>query len=144
MFSGLKSLSAWSSRHSSQSHCPRRKRRRRSLEALESRKLLAASLEGFASLPADTFAEGPDAGAEISANGRTGPFDGQPVQGFSGVQYSNTEGSFHFLSDNGFGAKAAKSVSKQTILIMHENPALKKKLMSRPLTAVVSGILPAI
>lgn len=105
MFSGLKSWSASSRRPSSKTSCPRRKRRRRSLETLESRKLLAASLEGFASLPADTFAEGPDAGAEIAANGRTGPFDGQPVQGFSGVQYSNTEGSFYFLSDNGFGAK---------------------------------------
>lgn len=51
-------------------------------------------LAGFASLPADTFSEGPPAGGDdgsgnpISANGRTGPFPGQPVQGFSGVQFS--------------------------------------------------------
>ena len=69
-------------------------------------------LVGFASLPADTFAEGPPAGGEdgtgnpISANGRTGPFPGQPVQGFSGVQFgTQRDGSFWFLSDNGFGNK---------------------------------------
>jgi glycerophosphoryl diester phosphodiesterase len=72
-----------------------------------------AELTGFAVLPADTFAEGPDAGgndgtgAPISRNGRTGPFDGQPIQGFSGVQFApGGDGStFWFLSDNGFGAK---------------------------------------
>lgn len=72
-----------------------------------------AQLEGFASLPADTFAEGPPAGGDdgtgnpISGGGRTGPFDGQPVQGFSGVQFApGSDGStFWFLSDNGFGAQ---------------------------------------
>lgn len=75
-----------------------------------------AELIGFASLTADTFAEGPPAGADngngepISNGlpepfGRTGPFPGQPVQGFSGVQFAD-ENSFWFLSDNGFGAKA--------------------------------------
>ncbi|MEM9908959.1 MAG: glycerophosphodiester phosphodiesterase family protein, partial [Cyanobacteria bacterium P01_D01_bin.44] len=78
------------------------------------------TLKGFASLPADTFAEGPKSGADngqidavnriqpISANGRTGPFDGQPVQGFSGVQFApDSDGStFWFLSDNGFGGEA--------------------------------------
>ncbi len=69
------------------------------------------TLIGFASLPADTFAEGPPSGANdgtgnpISANGRTGPFASQPVQGLSGVQFSRERGSFWFLSDNGFGAK---------------------------------------
>ncbi len=69
-------------------------------------------LAGFASLPADTFAEGPQSGANdgegnpIEANGRTGPFDGQPVQGFSGVQFApDNTGAFWFLSDNGFGAQ---------------------------------------
>ncbi|MEM6614831.1 MAG: glycerophosphodiester phosphodiesterase family protein, partial [Cyanobacteria bacterium P01_C01_bin.72] len=69
-------------------------------------------LAGFASLPADTFAEGPPAGGNdgegnpIDANGRTGPFDGQPVQGFSGVQFApDNSGAFWFLSDNGFGAQ---------------------------------------
>ncbi|MEM8831903.1 MAG: esterase-like activity of phytase family protein [Cyanobacteria bacterium P01_G01_bin.19] len=69
-------------------------------------------LAGFASLPADTFAEGSPAGGNdgegnpIDANGRTGPFDGQPVQGFSGVQFApDNSGAFWFLSDNGFGAQ---------------------------------------
>lgn len=69
-------------------------------------------LAGFASLPADTFAEGPPAGGDdgegnpIDANGRTGPFDGQPIQGFSGVQFApDNSGAFWFLSDNGFGAQ---------------------------------------
>ncbi|MGL5942188.1 MAG: esterase-like activity of phytase family protein [Waterburya sp.] len=70
-------------------------------------------LVGFASLPADTLAEGTPAGANdgegnpIDANGRTGPFDGQPVQGFSGVQFApDNTGALWFLSDNGFGTKA--------------------------------------
>ncbi|WP_416673966.1 alkaline phosphatase [Egbenema bharatensis] len=72
-----------------------------------------STLVGFASLPADTFAEGPPAGGDdgtgqpISANDRTGPFEGQPIQGFSGVQFApGSDGStFWFLSDNGFGSK---------------------------------------
>ena len=73
---------------------------------------MSNQLAGFASLPADTFAEGPQSGANdgegnpIEANGRTGPFDGQPVQGFSGVQFApDNTGAFWFLSDNGFGAQ---------------------------------------
>ncbi|WP_253274167.1 esterase-like activity of phytase family protein [Myxosarcina sp. GI1] len=73
---------------------------------------MANELIGFASLPADTFAEGPQSGADdgegnpIEANGRTGPFDGQPVQGFSGVQFApDNSGALWFLSDNGFGAQ---------------------------------------
>lgn len=69
-------------------------------------------LAGFSSLPADTFAEGPPAGGDdgegnpIDANDRTGPFDGQPVQGFSGVQFApDNSGAFWFLSDNGFGTQ---------------------------------------
>ncbi|MBR8826693.1 MAG: esterase-like activity of phytase family protein [Gomphosphaeria aponina SAG 52.96 = DSM 107014] len=69
----------------------------------------------FASLPADTFAEGPPSGGNdgtgnpIAANGRTGPFDSQPVQGFSGVQFADENGVYWFLSDNGFGSKANSS-----------------------------------
>jgi len=66
--------------------------------------MASAQLQGFASLPADTFAAGPAAGQNISANGRTGPFNGQPVQGFSGVQLKS-QNSYWFLSDNGFGSK---------------------------------------
>ncbi|MEM8609862.1 MAG: esterase-like activity of phytase family protein [Myxococcota bacterium] len=71
-----------------------------------------ARLVGFASLPADTFAEGRPSGADdgwgmpIGANGRTGPFDSQPVQGFSAGQFApGGEGLFLFLSDNGFGSQ---------------------------------------
>ena len=65
-------------------------------------------LAGYASLPADTFAEGPPTGEGIDANGRTGPFSGPPVQGFSAVQFApGGDGSaYWFLSDNGFGSKA--------------------------------------
>ncbi|MBD2528174.1 esterase-like activity of phytase family protein [Nostoc flagelliforme FACHB-838] len=65
---------------------------------------MAIELVGFASLPADTFSDGPVSGEEISANGRTGPFPGQPIQGFSGVQFANND-SLYFLSDNGYGSK---------------------------------------
>jgi glycerophosphoryl diester phosphodiesterase len=61
-------------------------------------------LVGYASLPADTFSDGPPSGADVSANGRSGPFPTQPVQGFSGVQFANNN-SFYFLSDNGYGSK---------------------------------------
>lgn len=78
---------------------------------------IMTELKGFASLPADTLAGGPPSGADngsidaiarlqpVAANGRTGPFPGQPVQGFSGVQFADGNGSFWFLSDNGFGSK---------------------------------------
>lgn len=64
------------------------------------------TLKGYASLPADTFAAGPQSGKFITGNtnGRTVPFSSQPVQGFSGVQIAD-DNSFWFLSDNGYGAK---------------------------------------
>ena len=70
--------------------------------------MASSRLIGFASLPADTLAAGPESGSAVAnpTNGRPTPFKGQPVQGFSGVQFSrNGEGNtFLFLSDNGFGA----------------------------------------
>ncbi|MBW4674420.1 MAG: esterase-like activity of phytase family protein [Desmonostoc geniculatum HA4340-LM1] len=66
--------------------------------------MMAVELVGFASLPADTYGDGPTSGEEISGNGRTGPFPGQPIQGFSGVQFANSN-SLYFLSDNGYGSK---------------------------------------
>lgn len=64
------------------------------------------TLKGFASLPADTFADGPPSGSLITGNtnGRSVPFPSQPVQGFSGVQAAD-ENSFWYLADNGYGAK---------------------------------------
>ncbi|MBD2258296.1 glycerophosphodiester phosphodiesterase family protein [Pseudanabaena sp. FACHB-2040] len=61
-------------------------------------------LKGFASLPADTFAPGIPSGNGISGNGRTGPFPGQPVQGFSAVQFADAT-TYWFMADNGYGAK---------------------------------------
>jgi hypothetical protein len=61
-------------------------------------------LKGFALLPADTFAGGPPSGAQASSLG--GPFPGQPVQGFSGVQFAAEKDSYWFMADNGFGSKA--------------------------------------
>jgi glycerophosphoryl diester phosphodiesterase len=67
------------------------------------------TLKGFALLPADTFAPGPAAGKDVSANGRTGSFSqGQPVQGFSGVQFADRN-QFWFMPDNGFGSKTNSS-----------------------------------
>ncbi len=64
------------------------------------------TLKGFASLPADTFASGPQSGKAITGNlnGKTIPFPSQPVQGFSGVQVADGN-SFWYLADNGYGAK---------------------------------------
>jgi glycerophosphoryl diester phosphodiesterase len=68
------------------------------------------TLKGFASLPADTFAAGPQSGKFITGNlnGKTIPFASQPVQGFSAVQIADGN-SFWFLPDNGYGAKANSS-----------------------------------
>jgi glycerophosphoryl diester phosphodiesterase len=63
-----------------------------------------STLVGWASLPADTFAEGPESGNYINeSNGRIPPFNEQPVQGFSAV-LDNGDGSFLGMSDNGFGS----------------------------------------
>ena len=71
------------------------------------------TLVGFSYVPADTFSEGPVSGQDdgkghpISANDRQGPFEGQPVQGFSAVQFHpENRHQFLFLSDNGFGSPA--------------------------------------
>ena len=65
-----------------------------------------ATLEKFASLPADSFAPGPTSGQFIAtANGRVPPFeDKQPIQGISSVLQA-WNGDFLVMSDNGFGAK---------------------------------------
>ncbi len=63
------------------------------------------TLSGYAILPADTFAEGPDSGAALEpVNGRTPPFTGQPVQGFSGI-ISAQNGNYYVILDNGYGRK---------------------------------------
>ena len=59
-----------------------------------------------ATLSADYQAAGPPSGALATpANGRTGPFPGQVIPGFSGV-VDNGDGTFWAMPDNGFGTKA--------------------------------------
>lgn len=70
-----------------------------------------ATLAGFASLPADTFEPpgGHRSGQFINEkqlNGRTTPFERQPIQGISAVVRGDEPGTFLALADNGYGAKA--------------------------------------
>ena len=70
----------------------------------------AATVTGFAELPADTFRPGPTSGQFIEpVNGRVPPFlQQQPVQGFSAL-LKGENGSFFVLSDNGFGTRGNSS-----------------------------------
>lgn len=63
-------------------------------------------LQGFAKLPAETFAPGPPSGQyNLEGNLLPAPlYPGQPLQGLSGVQFAD-QNSYWFLSDNGFGSK---------------------------------------
>jgi glycerophosphoryl diester phosphodiesterase len=64
------------------------------------------TLTARATLSADYSAPGPDSGAlATSANGRTGPFPGQVIPGFSGAVH-NRDGTYWAMPDNGFGSKA--------------------------------------
>lgn len=67
----------------------------------------AATLEGWALMTANTFADGPTSGQfATGAGGNPLPLvDKQPVQGFSAVLAGPTAGSFVFMADNGFGAQ---------------------------------------
>lgn len=83
-----------------------------------------ATLAGHAILPAESFVAAPDnAPAALQTSGKfttwkdpsritsdagtgtTPPFQGQPMQGFSGIRAIG-DGSYYVLTDNGFGAKA--------------------------------------
>jgi glycerophosphoryl diester phosphodiesterase len=65
-----------------------------------------AILEARASLPADFLAPGPPSGQLATpGNGRTGPFSGQVIPGFSAM-VENADGTFWAQPDNGFGTKA--------------------------------------
>ncbi len=70
-------------------------------------------LIGFASLPADSYSDGPASGSNLTTtelNGRPSPLPRQPIQGLSGVQLGNN-GSYYFLEDNGYGTKATSADS---------------------------------
>ncbi|MDR7184118.1 glycerophosphoryl diester phosphodiesterase [Microbacterium trichothecenolyticum] len=63
------------------------------------------TLVARATLSADHLEPGPASGAlASSANGRTGPWDGQVIPGFSAA-IDNGDGTFWAQPDNGFGAK---------------------------------------
>jgi hypothetical protein len=65
----------------------------------------AATLEGYATLPANTIMPGPDSGQFIEADASIQlPFKGQPAQGFSAI-IADDNGGFLALVDNGFGSR---------------------------------------
>ena len=81
---------------------------RQSAQSAEARSRLVTvpTLEKRATLSADYIAPGPPSGALATpANGRTGPFPGQVIPGFSGM-IDNGDGTFWAMPDNGFGTKA--------------------------------------
>ena len=66
------------------------------------------TLEGWALMPANTFADGPTAGQFAGAGngGNALPLVNlQPVQGFSAVLRGAVAGSYLFMPDNGFGTQ---------------------------------------
>ncbi|HIV71010.1 MAG TPA: esterase-like activity of phytase family protein, partial [Candidatus Aquabacterium excrementipullorum] len=66
-------------------------------------------LEGFALMPANTFADGPTSGqfAGTGQYGNTLPLvNKQPVQGLSAVLPGPLPGTFRVMTDNGFGTQA--------------------------------------
>ncbi|AWB95641.1 glycerophosphodiester phosphodiesterase [Agromyces badenianii] len=70
-----------------------------------SAKIVEPTLVARATLSADHLESGPASGALASAaNGRTGPFAGQVVPGFSAM-IDNGDGTFWAQPDNGFGSK---------------------------------------
>ena len=63
------------------------------------------TLVARATYEADAYQPGPPSGADVTTvNGRTGPFPGQVLPGFSAV-VDNGDGTFWAMPDNGFGAK---------------------------------------
>ena len=69
-------------------------------------RVVTPTLVKRATLSADFQAPGPPSGAQATtANGRTGPFPGQVIPGFSAM-VDNGNGTFWAMPDNGFGAKA--------------------------------------
>jgi glycerophosphoryl diester phosphodiesterase len=68
--------------------------------------VVVPTLVARATLSADALQEGPPSGAQATpANGRTGPFAGQVIPGFSAV-VEGEHGSLWAMPDNGFGTKA--------------------------------------
>lgn len=73
--------------------------------ATSSRHDVRPTLVARATLSADHLEDGPPSGAQATAaNGRTGPFAGQVIPGFSAM-LDNRDGTYWAMPDNGFGAK---------------------------------------
>ncbi len=64
-------------------------------------------LVGFAMLPADTFNGTVPSGQYTGTGAKLEQprFAGQPVQGFSAIQFGPSKGSYWMMPDNGYGAK---------------------------------------
>ena len=90
---------------------PRRSRTRRrgstyTRGAAQPHKVATPTLLARATISADHLEPGPPSGALATpANGRTGPFAGQVIPGFSAV-VEGDNGRFYAQPDNGFGTKA--------------------------------------
>src|SRR5262245_51268828 len=97
----------------------------------------AQVLEGWSSLPADTFASGPTSGQFITpANGRVPPFVSmQPIQGFSSV-LRESNGDFLAMCDNGFGAK--DNSADYVLRVYRISPDFKSKNQGSGKTSVLS------
>ena len=77
------------------------------------------TLQGWAVMPANTFADGPTSGqfAGAGAGGNALPLlNQQPVQGFSAVLDGAVPGTYRVMPDNGFGAQGN---SADTLLRMY-------------------------
>ena len=68
---------------------------------------IKTELVGYAQMPADTFAPGSASGQYTGTGAKLEQprFPGQPVQGFSGIQFGAQKGSYWMMPDNGYGAK---------------------------------------
>jgi len=87
-----------------------------------SRLVKTATLQARATLSADYQAAGPASGALATpngpVNGRTGPFPGQVVPGFSGV-VADKNGDYWAMPDNGFGSKANSADFLLRVYLVH-------------------------
>ncbi len=78
-------------------------------EPSAAQQVVAPRVLARATLSADYLAPGQQSGADAApANGRTGPFDGQVIPGFSSA-VANGDGTFWAMPDSGFGTKANSS-----------------------------------
>jgi hypothetical protein len=99
--------------------------------------VVKSELVGFAAMPADTFAPGPDSGQFRAPNGgklEAAPFKGQPVQGFSAIQFGPTKGSYWMMPDNGFGAKYNSFDAMLRLYTITPSPKLARVCLESCLT----------